>query len=106
MEDFNRSKGNARLYCVKLHDTDNKYQKHKEKSPLRAKIIINSFIKSQASCWSLNTGRDSHRYEKVQDRRICKANPGRQYMAGISHVIRKEHHMSPLSYSILTAKFG
>lgn len=28
MEDFNRSKGNARLYCVKLHDTDNKYQKH------------------------------------------------------------------------------
>lgn len=31
-------------------------------SPLCAKIIINSCIKSQASCWSLNTVQESHRY--------------------------------------------
>lgn len=28
MEEFNQSKGNARLYCVKLYDIDNKYQIH------------------------------------------------------------------------------
>lgn len=101
MEDFSQSKNNAGFtvlngttFAVSARNTK------RRSSPLWAKIIANIFIKRWNLSWSLNIVKDSHGYKK--DGEMHRAHLVTRTWQEYARV----YPTSPLSYSILTAKFG